>query len=171
VQEVWRPDSPSTCKSPGATYPRFHFNYLIPHESFSSHTGGYLDACSTGLRQSGIFRIGRGRHLRLSATSRSPGAGRGSPPGIASLPDLGHPTPGSVSGSRFIEGRNVAIEIRWADGQYDRLPSMAVDLVRHQVNVIAATGAIASALAAKTATPTIPIVFSIGNDLRWPSAR
>jgi putative ABC transport system substrate-binding protein len=64
----------------------------------------------------------------------------------------------------FIAGRNVAMEYRWADSQYDRLPAMAADLVRRQVSVIAATGAISSAMAAKTATKTIPIVFSIGND-------
>jgi putative ABC transport system substrate-binding protein len=64
----------------------------------------------------------------------------------------------------FIAGQNVAIEYRWADSQYDRLPAMAADLVRRQVSVIAATGAISSAMATKTATTTIPIVFSIGND-------
>src|SRR5947208_6076974 len=63
----------------------------------------------------------------------------------------------------FAEGQNVAIEFRWADGQYDRLPGMAADLVRLPVTLIVAQTPPA-ALAAKAATTTIPIVFVVGFD-------
>jgi putative ABC transport system substrate-binding protein len=64
----------------------------------------------------------------------------------------------------FAEGRNVAIEYRWADNQYDRLPELAADLVRLQPTVLFVTGGVVSALAAKAATATIPIVFAQGSD-------
>jgi ABC-type uncharacterized transport system substrate-binding protein len=68
----------------------------------------------------------------------------------------------------FIEGQNVAIEYRFAENQYDRLPALADDLVRRQVKVIIASGGEFSALAAKAATTTIPIVFnSNGDPVRW----
>ncbi len=64
----------------------------------------------------------------------------------------------------FAEGRNVAIEYRWAEYHSDRLPALAADLVRRRVNVLIAGGGETSAMAAKTATSTIPIVFAVGGD-------
>jgi putative ABC transport system substrate-binding protein len=64
----------------------------------------------------------------------------------------------------YFEGQNVAIEFRWAEGHYDRLPALAADLVRARVAVIVATGGITSALAAKQTATTIPIVVSTGGD-------
>jgi putative ABC transport system substrate-binding protein len=94
------------------------------------------------------------------------------------MPVVGFLSPGSadttaymVEGLRrglaeagYVEGRNVAIEYRWAAGRYDRLPELAAELVRGRVDVIFASGSSAPGLAAKAATSTIPIVFQTGGD-------
>ena len=69
-----------------------------------------------------------------------------------------------LSGTGYVEGQNVAIEYRWAEGSYDRLPALAADLVGRKVDVIVTQGGPLSARAAKSATSTIPIVFITGSD-------
>jgi ABC-type uncharacterized transport system substrate-binding protein len=69
-----------------------------------------------------------------------------------------------LSESGFVEGQNIALDYRWADGQYDRLAGLASDLVRRQVAVIITMGGELSGLAAKAATSTIPVVFAAGAD-------
>jgi putative ABC transport system substrate-binding protein len=79
------------------------------------------------------------------------------------LTDSSAPVRQGLRDAGFIEGQNMAIEFRWAETDFDRLPALAADLVRHPVNMILAIGA-ASAVAAKGATTRIPVVFYMGED-------
>ena len=111
----------------------------------------------------------------FSAAAVWPLAGRAQQPGMPVIgylgPEAPEPFASRVSAFRdglaefgYVEGRNVAIEFRWAEGRYDRLPALAAELANSQVSVIVAPGGAPVALAAKSATATIPTVFEMGGD-------
>jgi ABC-type uncharacterized transport system substrate-binding protein len=109
------------------------------------------------------------------AAAAWPLAARGQQPAMPIIAYLGAASPHtgiqilaalrqSLAEAGYVEGRNVVIEPQWAAGQYERLPAMAAEMVHRRVSVIVATGGTAAALAAKAATTTIPLVFSVTDD-------
>jgi ABC-type uncharacterized transport system substrate-binding protein len=111
----------------------------------------------------------------VGAVAARPRTARGQQQGLPVVGFLSARSPGEAASvlaafrqglgqTGYFEGRNVTLEYRWAEGQYDRLPAMAAELVARQVAVIAATGGEPSGLAAKASTSTIPIVCTLGGD-------
>src|SRR5215207_10279639 len=113
-------------------------------------------------------RMTRREFLALSGTAAVwPLAGQAQPPMMPVVGYLGPESPGlfasrvrafrdGLAETGYVEGRNLAIEFRWAEGRYDRLPALAADLVSQQVSVLVAPGGAPIALAAKSATASIP---------------
>jgi putative tryptophan/tyrosine transport system substrate-binding protein len=125
------------------------------HDACGACGGFDLNQISLTLPQPSAWRGTSPQASRAARVYSGPG-GPAFPPIIAVNQNL--------SESGFVEGRNVAVEYRYAEAQFDRLPSLMSDLVRRQVAVIVATGSVQGALAAKAATTTIPIVFTTGGD-------
>jgi putative ABC transport system substrate-binding protein len=101
--------------------------------------------------------------LATSAQQSMPVVGLLNPQSPGSIPRFVDAFRRGLAETGYVEGQNVAIEYRWAEDRFDRLPELAADLVRRKVNVIAAP-ANAPALAAKAATSSIPIAFGVGDD-------
>jgi putative tryptophan/tyrosine transport system substrate-binding protein len=116
--------------------------------------------------------------LLLGGAAAWPPAGRAQQPGSPTMPVIGYVTAGTpevsanalvafrkgLNETGYVEGRNVAVEYRWAQNDVARLPDLVADLVRRRVAVIATPGSVPAAVEAKTATTTIPIVFSTAGD-------
>jgi ABC-type uncharacterized transport system substrate-binding protein len=139
--------------------------------------GPYSASCFTDHQSRSAAREVRRRRFlaALGGMAAGPIASYAQGPGLPLIGYLGPEAPerfasrvnafrDGLSETGYIEGRNVGIEFRWADGDYQKLPALAADLAARQVAVMVAPGGAPNALAAKLATTTIPIVFEMGGD-------